>query len=93
MPKFVGLTKPVYVNFLKEVESQLKNKAIVSPSKDKLETLVQAIDHLGNEPGIIFCNFKDSIRRVSEHLAANNINHGCFYGVWNKRPRTNTHQI
>lgn len=90
VPKFVGLTKPVCVNFLKEVESQLKIKAIVSPSKDKLETLVQAIDHLGNQPGIIFCNFKDSIRRVSEHLTANNINHGCFYGGMEQKDRERT---
>lgn len=90
VPKFVGLTKPVYVNFLKEVESQLTIKAIISPSKDKLETLVQAIDHLGNQPGIIFCNFKESIQRVSEHLSANNINHGCFYGGMEQKDRERT---
>lgn len=90
VPKFVGLTEPVYVNFLKEVESQLTIKAIISPSKDKLETLVQAIDHLGNQPGIIFCNFKESIQRVSEHLSANNINHGCFYGGMEQKDRERT---
>ena len=90
VPKFVGLTNPVYVNHLKEVESQLTIKAIISPSKDKLETLVQAIDHLGNQPGIIFCNFKESIQRVSEHLSANNINHGCFYGGMEQKERERT---
>ena len=90
VPKFVGLTKPVYVNFLKEVESQLTIKAIISPSKDKLETLVQAIDHLGNQPCIIFCNFKESIRRVSEHLSSNNINHACFYGGMEQKDRERT---
>jgi len=87
VPKFVGLTNPVYVNYLKEVESQLEVKAIISPSKDKLDTLVQALDHLGNQPGIIFCNFKESIRRVSEHLTANNISHGCFYGGMEQKDR------
>jgi len=87
VPKFVGLTNPVYVNYLKEVESQLEVKAMISPSKDKLETLVQALDHLGNQPGIIFCNFKESIRRVSEHLTANNISHGCFYGGMEQKDR------
>ncbi len=87
VPKFVGLTNPVYVNYLKEGESQLKVKSIISPSKDKLETLVQALDHLGNQPGIIFCNFKESIHRVSEHLTANNINHGCFYGGMEQKDR------
>ena len=87
VPKFVGLTNPVYINYLKEVESQLEVKAMISPSKDKLETLVQALDHLGNQPGIIFCNFKESIRRVSEHLTANNISHGCFYGGMEQKDR------
>jgi superfamily II DNA/RNA helicase len=87
VPKFVGLTNPVYVNYLKEGESQLKIKSIISPSKDKLETLVQTIDHLGNQPGIIFCNFKESIQRVSEHLTANNINHGSFYGGMEQKDR------
>jgi superfamily II DNA/RNA helicase len=35
---------------------------------------------LGNQPGIIFCNFKGSIQRVSDCLTKNNISHGCFFG-------------
>jgi len=87
VPKFVHLKNPVYVNYLKEVESQLEVKAIISPSKDKMETLVNALDHLGNQPGIIFCNFKESIQRVSEHLTDNNINHGCFFGGMEQKER------
>lgn len=87
IPKFVGLTSPVYVNYLGEEKSQLHIKSILSPTKDKLTTLVKAISHLGNQPGIIFCNFKDSIHRVSEYLTANNINHGCFYGGMEQKER------
>jgi superfamily II DNA/RNA helicase len=87
IPKFVRLKSPVYVNYLKEVESQLEVRAIISPSKDKMETLVSALDHLGNQPGIIFCNFKESIQRVSEHLTDNNINHGCFFGGMEQKER------
>ena len=87
IPKFVRLKNPVYVNYLKEVESQLEVRAIISPSKDKMETLVSALDHLGNQPGIIFCNFKESIQRVSEYLTDNNINHGCFFGGMEQKER------
>ena len=59
---------------------QLKVKTILSPTKDKLETLVDSLCHLGNQPGIIFCNFKDSIQRVSDYLTKNKISHGCFFG-------------
>ena len=42
---------------------------------------------LGNKPGIIFCNFKDSIDRVSEYLTDSHIGHGCFYGGMEQNDR------
>lgn len=80
IPKFVGLKNPTKINFLTEGESQLKLKTVFSPDKDKLETLVDLLCHIGNEPGIIFCNFKDSIDRISDYLYDKRISHGCFYG-------------
>jgi superfamily II DNA/RNA helicase len=80
IPAFVGLSNPVYIDYLHEKIQQLKIKTIISSSKDKLETLVDALNHLGNQPGIVFCNFKETIQRVSEFLTENKISHGCFYG-------------
>ncbi|WP_299577149.1 DEAD/DEAH box helicase [uncultured Sunxiuqinia sp.] len=80
VPSFVRLKKPRIINNLKEQGSQLKIKRILSPEKDKLETLVEALCHIGNQPGIIFCNFKDTIQRVSAFLTEKQISHGCFYG-------------
>ncbi len=80
IPFFVGLHDYERIDFLGTGESQLTIKKITSPSKDKLETLVDALCHLGNQPGIVFCNFKDSIQRVSDHLTEKGIHHGCFYG-------------
>lgn len=80
IPAFVKLKHPRYINYLHEAITQLTVKTILSPSKDKLETLVDALSHIGNQPGIIFCNFKESIQRVSDFLNANNIHHGCFHG-------------
>lgn len=80
IPFFVGLHQHEKIDFLGTGESKLEIKQITSPSKDKLETLVNALCHLGNEPGIVFCNFKDSIQRVSDHLTECGIHHGCFYG-------------
>ncbi len=80
IPAFVGLKHPKYINYLHEEISQLTLKIIYSPSKDKLETLVDALSHIGNQPGIVFCNFKESIQRVSEHLTSNHINHGIYHG-------------
>lgn len=63
-----------------EGTSQLQVKIVVSPTKDKLGTLLDTICHIGNEPGIIFCNFKDTIQEVSDFLNDNHVSHGCFYG-------------
>nr|WP_320023373.1 DEAD/DEAH box helicase [uncultured Draconibacterium sp.] len=80
IPEFLAFNNPLSVNFLKDEIPELEIKTIVSPEKDKLETLVKALRHLGNQPGIIFCNFKESIDRVSTFLNENGISHGTFYG-------------
>lgn len=87
IPKFVRLTSPVEVDYLHEGVSKLEIKAIVSPEKDKLDTLVKALCHLGNTPGIIFCNFKDTIARISDYLKDHGIAHGTFYGGMEQRER------
>jgi len=68
IPGFVELTNPVTVDYLDEEISQLAVKLVIAPSKDKLDKLLELIAHLENQNGIIFCNFKDSIQRVSEYL-------------------------
>lgn len=80
IPDFLGLTAPVTVDYLDTGKSQLEIKTVLSPSKDKLDTLFNTLCHLGNQPGIVFCNFKDSIQRVSDYLKKRKIAHGCFYG-------------
>lgn len=87
IPTFVGLKEPRYLDFLNERVEHLRLRALVSPDKDKLQTLVQALCHLGNQPGIVFCNFKDSIQRVSDFLTENHLPHGCFYGGMEQKDR------
>ena len=80
IPDFVGLQKPVFIDYLKDGISQLTIKTILSPEKDKLNTLGKALAFIGSQPGIVFCSFKDSLERVSDFLTANNIKHECFHG-------------
>ena len=54
IPKFVGLKDPEYINYLKEKDNLLTVKTVISPTKDKLDTLVNLIGQLRNEPTIIF---------------------------------------
>lgn len=87
IPRFVGLKNPVEVDYLHQGGSKLELKAIVSPEKDKLSTLVKSLCHLGGQPGIIFCNFKDTISRISDYLNEHGIAHGIFYGGMEQRDR------
>ena len=80
IPSFVGLKNPVYIDYQRKGVPQLEIKTITSPSKDKLETLTKAIVDFGSDAGIVFCNFKDALHRVSDFLTEKNIPHGCFHG-------------
>lgn len=87
IPEFVNLKNPIKINYLDDGVPKLELKTILSPDRDKLETLVEALTNIGNQPGIIFCNFKDSIQRVSDFLNENKIPHACFYGGMEQHDR------
>ncbi|SRX73703.1 DEAD/DEAH box helicase [Aequorivita antarctica] len=88
IPKFVKLDKPTVLDYLSEkTDPKLAIKTIISPDKDKLETLLKLVLYLGNQPGIIFCNFRDSIEIVSDFLNKNKISHACFSGGMEQKDR------
>jgi len=88
IPKFVQLADPNTVNYLdNKVSKRLEIKIVLSTEKDKFSALLNLLLFLGNQPGIIFCNFKDSIARVSSFLEKNNISHGCFSGGMEQKDR------
>ncbi len=80
VPRFVGLQKPVFINYLQKESARLTIKTVLSPEKDKLETLGKTLAYIGYKPGIIFCSFKDALERVSDFLTASHIHHECFHG-------------
>lgn len=88
IPNFVGLEKPKIINYLKDkTTSRLAIKIVASRDKNKLQTLVDLLRYIGNEPGIVFCNFKDSIELVRAHLDKHDINYACFSGGMEQRDR------
>lgn len=88
IPNFVGLDQPNVINYLdRKINSKLSLKTVVSPSQNKLKTLVELVRHLGNSQGIVFCNLRDSIDEVSRYLSQNNISHTCFSGLMEQKDR------
>ena len=81
IPKFAKLESPVFIDYLQNVGgSKLAIKTLFSPEKDKLQSLEHVLSSLSGQPGIIFCNFKDALGRVSDFLDKKNISHECFHG-------------
>jgi len=101
IPRFVGLENEIIIDYLDTKISNLVVKKVISPDKNKLQTLVDLLLYKGNKPGIVFCNFKDTIQYVSDFLDSNAIPHGCFYGGMEQidreraliKFRNGTHQI
>jgi len=88
IPDFVRLDKPKRINYLKEkTVSKLAIKTVISPTKDKLQTLKELLEHIGNHQGIVFCNFRDSIAQVSDFLEKHTISHACFSGGMEQKDR------
>ncbi len=80
IPSFVELKDPINIDYLDTQKPKIQIKYVDSPSKDKLQTLLDTLCHIGNNSSIVFCNFRDSIERVSDFLYDNNIGHVCFHG-------------
>ncbi|MAZ73002.1 MAG: helicase [Flavobacteriaceae bacterium] len=101
IPQFTGVHNALVIDYLGTQKSNLQIKKVLAPQKDKLQTLVALLYHIGNQPGIIFCNFKDTIQFVSDYLEDHNIPHGVFYGGLEQlereraliKFRNGTHQI
>lgn len=91
IPNFVKLDNPTVLDYLSEnTDPKLAIRTVLSPDKDKLETLLRLVLYLGNQPGIIFCNFRDSIEIVSDFLNKNKISHTCFSGGMEQKEREQT---
>ncbi len=88
IPSYFKMDNPVTLNYIKEkVSSKLMLKTILSPSKNKHNTLVDLLHHLGNDPGIVFCNKKERLEDLSRFLDKKNIAHTCFHAGMEQRDR------
>jgi superfamily II DNA/RNA helicase len=87
VPDFVRLNNPTVLNYLEDGVPQLEIKLVEAGTRDKMEAIISVLSYMGNEPGIIFCNFKDTISEVSEYLDDYGISHGCFFGGMEQKDR------
>lgn len=81
IPEYVGLKNPRKLNYLKgAATSRLTLYEVVSPKKDKLETLKQLLCTLGDQQSIIFCNYRESADRILDYLDREMSGCAAFHG-------------
>jgi len=87
-PGFVPLDDVFKLNFLSdEKEKALTIQSVISPDKDKNETLFKLICYLGNRSAIIFCNHRESVERTSNYLSVNGIVNEFYHGAMEQQQR------
>ena len=91
IPDFIGIISPVRLNFLtpfqKPAEDELVIRTVLSPDKDKSETLFRLICSIGNKSMIVFCNHRESVERTSNLLKEKGIVNVFYHGGMEQQER------
>jgi superfamily II DNA/RNA helicase len=85
IPDFVELSNPQTINYLKDEVPALSIEVVKGGELNDL--LLDVLSNLPNQPGIIFCNYKDSIQSVCDLLQEKGIPFGSFYGDMDQQNR------
>ncbi|WP_353123450.1 DEAD/DEAH box helicase [Dysgonomonas capnocytophagoides] len=81
IPSFVKMEAPVILDYIEEEKNEsLSVKLVLSPEKDKIETLFNLICSLDSEPALIFCNHREVTQRISDLLIQKGIQTGYYHG-------------
>lgn len=83
IPQFTGLNKTIKLNFLNAEEQTVQRLhlyKVLSPGKDKLETLYKLLCTLGSRSTLVFCNHRESVERVGKYLQSKKFQCGIFHG-------------
>ena len=83
IPRFTGLGRTAKLDFLdssRQVSGRLRVFTVMSPVKDKLETLYRLLCSLGNQSTLVFCNHRESVDRVGKYLHSRKVYCETFHG-------------
>jgi superfamily II DNA/RNA helicase len=91
IPDFIGMVSPARLNFLSQAEKpaadELVVRTVLSPDKDKVETLFRLICSIGNKSMIVFCNHRESVERTSHFLKDKGIVNVFYHGGMEQQER------
>lgn len=91
IPGFVNISKKgTLIDFLPETEQTSERVTLYevhSAEKDKLGTLKQLLLTFGNESSIVFLNYRNAVKRVSDYLKDEGFTISSFHGGLEQRQR------
>ncbi len=88
LPAYINLDKAVVLNFLTDKkDAKLSLRTVISTSKNKHTALLELLEFLGDVPGIIFCNKKDSLIDLSAFLEKKKVIHTSFHAGLDQKDR------
>ena len=90
IPQFTGMNRTTRLNFLdteEELSERIHIYKVISPIKDKLETLYKLLCTLGSESTLVFCNHRESVDRVGKYLQSQKLPCGIFHGGMEQEDR------
>ena len=90
IPQFTGMNRTIKLSFLNEEEpisERIHIYKVLSPVKDKLETLYKLLCTLGNQSTLVFCNHRESVDRVGKYLQSQKLPCGVFHGGMEQEDR------
>ena len=90
IPQFTGMNRTTKLSFLNEEEpisDRIHIYKVMSPVKDKLETLYKLLCTLGSQSTLVFCNHRESVERVGKYLQSQKLPCGIFHGGMEQEDR------
>ncbi len=92
IPQFTGLNRTLKLNYLTSegVSGRLNIQKVLSPEKDKLETLYRLLCTLGDSSTLVFVNYRESVERVTNYLKSRKFPCDSFHGGMEQADRERT---
>lgn len=90
IPMFVNMGATTRVDFLvadEQISDRVNIYKVLSPDKDKLDTLAKLLLSLGNESSVIFLNYRDSVERTGKYLVERGFTISMFHGGLDQKAR------
>lgn len=90
IPNFVHLARAEKLDYLieeEQVTERIRLYEVNSPSKDKLDTLIQLLRSFGDSSSIVFLNYRDSVERTADYLRRSGFSASHFHGGMEQKLR------